>query len=68
MMPQLREMKLLLERCLMTIEYETEYSRRHAEWVRYITQLAKSPGVGQPRYIRALALPWNPHLVAELYL
>ena len=48
----------------MTAEYEAEYSRRHAEWVRYITQLAEFPGVGQPKYVRALGLPWNPHLQA----
>ena len=64
MMPQLKEMNLLFERCWMTIEYEAEYSRRHAEWVRYITQLAQCPGVGQPGYIRALGMPWNPHLQA----
>ena len=63
-MPHLRELKLLFERCWMTIEYEAEYSRRHAEWVRYITQLAKYPGVGQPSYIRALGMPWNPDLQA----
>jgi hypothetical protein len=63
-MPQLREMRLLFERCWMTSEYEAEYSRRHAEWVRYITQLAKCPGVGQPRDVRALGMPWNPQLQA----
>jgi hypothetical protein len=63
-MPQLRQLKLLFERCWMTSEYEAEYSRRHAEWVRYITQLSKCPAVGQPRYIRALGLPWNPQLQA----
>jgi len=59
-MPQLKEMTLLLERCWMATEYEAEYSRRHAEWVRYITQLAEFPGVGQP--VRALGLVWNPQL------
>jgi hypothetical protein len=63
-MPQLKEMTLLLERCWMTTEYEAEYSKRHAEWVRYITQLAEFPGVGQPKYVRALGLAWNPHLQA----
>lgn len=63
-MPQMRGMKLLLERCWMTSEYEAAYSKRHAEWVRYLTQLAKCPGVGQPRYVRALGMPWNPQLQA----
>jgi hypothetical protein len=63
-MPQLRQMKLVFERCWMTSEYEAAYSRRHAEWVRYITQLAKCPGVGQPQYVRALGLPWHPQLQA----
>ena len=63
-MPQLKGMKLLFESCWMTGEYEAEYSRRRAEWVRYITQLAEFPGVGQPKYVRALGLPWNPHLQA----
>lgn len=63
-MPQLRQMKLPFERCWMTSEYEAEYSRRHAEWVRYITQLVKCSGVGQPQYVRALGMPWNPQLRA----
>jgi len=44
-MPQLPGVKLLLERCWM---------KRHTEWVRCLTQLAKCPGLGQPRYVRAL--------------
>lgn len=64
-MPQLRGMKLLLERCWMTSEYEAAYSKRHAEWVRYLTQLAKYPGVGRPCYVRALGMPWNPQLMRD---
>ena len=62
MMPQLRNMKLLFERTWMTSEYEAEYSKRHAEWVRYIAQLSRH--VGQPEFVRALGLPWDPSLQA----
>ena len=61
-MTQLKEFKLLFKRCWMTSEYEAEYSRRHAEWMRYITHLAKCSGVGQLRDVRALGMPWNAEL------
>jgi hypothetical protein len=44
-MPQLRGLKLLFERCWMTSEYEAEYSRRHEEWIRLISQLELCQGV-----------------------
>lgn len=59
-MPQLKDMKLLFERTWMTTEYEANYSRRHAEWVRFVAQLAVD--AGQPDYVRALGANWDPTL------
>lgn len=61
-MPQLRTMGLLLERTWMTTEYEAEYSKRYAEWVRYIAQLEKH--TKKPDFLTALGLPWHPSLQA----
>ena len=43
-MQQLKEMKIQFERTWMTTEYEAGATRRHAEWVRFLEQLAELLG------------------------
>ena len=61
MMPQLRQMKLIIERNCQ-LDYNNDFAQIYADWLRFISQLAKH--VGQPDFVSSAGVSYLRELEA----